>query len=50
MPGYFDETDDVNGNAHVLEHMFFRGTMRRRVRKILKETKGNGGYLNAHPI
>ena len=23
--GYFDETDDVVGIAHVLEHMFFKG-------------------------
>jgi zinc protease len=24
--GYFDETDDVVGIAHVLEHMYFKGT------------------------
>jgi zinc protease len=48
--GYFDETDDVNGIAHVLEHMFFKGTMRRGVGEISKETKGSGGYLNAHTI
>ncbi|HEV7839533.1 MAG TPA: insulinase family protein, partial [Gemmatimonadaceae bacterium] len=24
--GYFDETDDQNGIAHALEHMFFKGT------------------------
>src|SRR5215217_3319704 len=29
--GYFDETDDVSGIAHVLEHMFFKGTARRGV-------------------
>ena len=48
--GYFDETDDVSGIAHVLEHMFFKGTDRRGVGEISKETKGSGGYLNAHTI
>src|SRR6476620_12264273 len=48
--GYFDETDDVAGIAHVLEHMFFKGTERRGVGDISKETKGSGGYLNAHTI
>lgn len=48
--GYFDETDDVAGIAHVLEHMFFKGTSRRGVGEISKETKGSGGYLNAHTI
>ena len=48
--GYFDETDDVSGIAHVLEHMFFKGTDRRGVGEIAKETKASGGYLNAHTI
>ncbi len=48
--GYFDETDDVSGIAHVLEHMFFKGTERRGVGEISKETKASGGYLNAHTI
>ncbi len=48
--GYFDETDDVSGIAHVLEHMFFKGTGRRGVGEIAKETKSSGGYLNAHTI
>ena len=48
--GYFDETDDVVGIAHVLEHMFFKGTARRGVGEIAKETKASGGYLNAHTI
>ncbi len=48
--GYFDETDDVNGIAHVLEHMFFKGTERRGVGDIARETKASGGYLNAHTI
>ncbi|MEO8908930.1 MAG: pitrilysin family protein [Gemmatimonadaceae bacterium] len=48
--GYFDETDDENGLAHALEHMFFKGTTKRRVGDIAKETKASGGYLNAHTI
>ncbi|HET9002825.1 MAG TPA: insulinase family protein, partial [Gemmatimonadaceae bacterium] len=48
--GYFDETDDIVGIAHVLEHMFFKGTARRGVGAIAKETKAAGGYLNAHTI
>ena len=48
--GYFDETDDIVGIAHVLEHMYFKGTPSRGVGDIAKETKANGGYLNAHTI
>ena len=48
--GYFDETDDQNGLAHALEHMFFKGTPTRAVGEIAKETKALGGYLNAHTI
>jgi zinc protease len=48
--GYFDETDDVIGIAHVLEHMYFKGTEKRGPGEIAKETKGSGGYLNAHTI
>ncbi len=48
--GYFDESDDVVGIAHVLEHMFFKGTVARAVGEISKETKAAGGYLNAGTI
>ena len=48
--GYFDETDPENGLAHALEHMFFKGTAKRGVGDIAKETKASGGYLNAHTI
>src|SRR5687767_9467379 len=48
--GYFDETDDVVGIAHVLEHMFFKGTEKRGVGEISRQTKSAGGYLNAHTI
>jgi zinc protease len=48
--GYFDETDDVVGIAHVLEHMYFKGTPSRGVGEIAKQTKAVGGYLNAATI
>src|SRR5207244_6226419 len=48
--GYFDETDPESGLAHALEHMFFKGTGKRGVGDIAKETKASGGYLNAHTI
>src|SRR3982750_378307 len=48
--GYFDETDDVVGIAHVLEHMFFKGTPARGVGEIARQTKAVGGYLNAATI
>ena len=48
--GYFDETDDVSGIAHVLEHMFFKGTPSRGVGEIARQTKASGGYLNASTI
>lgn len=48
--GYFDETDDIVGIAHVLEHMFFKGTPTRGVGEIARQTKASGGYLNASTI
>jgi zinc protease len=48
--GYFDEPDDLVGISHVLEHMYFKGTGRRGVGEIARETKAAGGYLNAGTI
>jgi zinc protease len=45
--GFFDEPDRWIGISHVLEHMFFKGTARRGVGTIARETKLAGGYLNA---
>jgi zinc protease len=45
--GFFDEPDRWTGVSHVLEHMFFKGTPRRGVGAIARETKSAGGYLNA---
>jgi zinc protease len=48
--GYFDETDDEIGIAHVLEHMYFKGTPTRGPGEIARDTKASGGYLNAGTI
>ncbi len=48
--GYFDESDDVVGISHVLEHMYFKGTPTRGVGAVARETKSVGGWLNAHTI
>src|SRR6185503_21386696 len=46
--GYFDEDDRVSGISHVIEHMFFKGTAKRPVGEIARETKTLGGRLNAY--
>ncbi|MEX2181243.1 MAG: pitrilysin family protein [Gemmatimonadaceae bacterium] len=48
--GYFDEPDDQVGIAHVLEHMYFKGTPTHGVGDIARATKAAGGYLNAGTI
>ncbi len=48
--GYFDESDDVVGISHLIEHMFFKGTQKRGVGELAKQTKALGGYLNASTI
>ena len=42
------EQAEVNGVAHFLEHMVFKGTERRSARGIAEEIEAVGGYLNAH--
>ena len=48
--GYFDEPDTTIGIAHVLEHMYFKGTPTRGPGEIATATKAVGGWLNAHTI
>ncbi len=45
--GSRDETDEVNGAAHFVEHMLFKGTRRRRPGQIDREVESLGGLLNA---
>ncbi len=46
--GTRQETADVNGVAHVLEHMAFKGTTSRSARDIAIEIENVGGSMNAH--
>src|SRR5436853_5092083 len=46
--GYFDEDDRISGISHVIEHMFFKGTAKRPVGDIARETHALGGSLNAY--
>ncbi len=42
------EAPDINGVAHFLEHMAFKGTERRSARAIAEEIEAVGGHLNAY--
>ncbi len=46
--GTRDEAPEVNGLAHFLEHMAFKGTERRSARDIAEEIEAVGGHLNAY--
>lgn len=42
------EPKEMNGVAHFLEHMAFKGTQRRSARAIAEEIEAVGGHLNAY--
>ena len=42
------ERQEINGIAHLLEHMAFKGTKRRSARAIVEEIEAVGGHLNAY--
>jgi len=46
--GTRDEPAAVNGVAHLLEHMVFKGTRRRSAAAIAEEIEAVGGHLNAY--
>jgi predicted Zn-dependent peptidase len=46
--GTRDEQAEVNGIAHLLEHMAFKGTKRRSARQIAEAIEEVGGHLNAY--
>ncbi len=46
--GTRDETPEINGVAHFLEHMVFKGTKRRSAAAIAKEVEAVGGHMNAY--
>jgi len=41
------EPAELNGAAHFIEHMLFKGTRKRSARDISQAVEGIGGYLNA---
>jgi zinc protease len=45
--GSRDETDELNGAAHFVEHLLFKGTRRRKAGEISREVESIGGLLNA---
>ena len=45
--GSRDETKDIGGISHLLEHVVFRGTGKRTSLQISKEMEGAGGEMNA---
>ena len=46
--GTRNEPAEINGVAHLLEHMAFKGTERRSARLIAEEVENVGGHLNAY--
>jgi predicted Zn-dependent peptidase len=42
------ESESLNGVAHLLEHMLFKGTKRRSARAIAEEMEAVGGQMNAY--
>ncbi len=46
--GTRDEPASINGAAHLLEHMAFKGTERRSALSIAEEIEAVGGHLNAY--
>lgn len=45
--GSANESPDQRGISHFIEHMFFKGTERRKTGEIAREIKAVGGHLNA---
>jgi predicted Zn-dependent peptidase len=46
--GSRNETKEINGISHFLEHMAFKGTKKRSAKHIAEEFEGIGGRINAY--
>jgi len=46
--GSRNETKEINGISHFLEHMAFKGTKKRSAKKIAEEFESIGGHINAY--
>lgn len=45
--GSRNETEELNGASHFIEHMLFKGTKRRNAKAISQAIEGQGGSINA---
>ncbi|SFC74018.1 M16 family metallopeptidase [Clostridium uliginosum] len=45
--GSRNETEELNGISHFIEHMFFKGTKKRTPKAIVEEVENVGGQINA---
>ena len=45
--GSRNESKDINGISHFIEHMFFKGTNKRNFKEIVSEVENVGGQINA---
>lgn len=45
--GSRNETEDINGISHFIEHMFFKGTKKRNAKQIAETIENLGGQINA---
>ena len=46
--GSRDEHEEINGTAHFLEHMAFKGTKTKSALEIMEKVESVGGYINAY--
>ena len=46
--GCRDENEEINGIAHFLEHMAFKGTKTKSALQIMEKVDSVGGYINAY--
>ncbi len=46
--GSRNETEDLNGISHFIEHMLFKGTDKRSAKSIVEEIENVGGQINAY--
>ena len=46
--GCRDENEEINGTAHFLEHMAFKGTKTKSALEIMEKVESVGGYINAY--
>ncbi|MFM8185821.1 MAG: M16 family metallopeptidase [Alphaproteobacteria bacterium] len=46
--GSRNETKEINGISHFLEHLAFKGTKKRSAKTIAEEFESIGGYINAY--